>query len=271
VGNSTAQISTSVSNGSLTGTIQINAVSGIATFTDLGLTAAAGSKTLTFASANLTSATQSVTAVTGAPSQIRIDLANTLVNDTAFATQPVVTLLDSTSNVVSVGTYAAQTVTLSSPDATIGGTVSMQSTAGVADFTGKGVKLTGIAGAHNLTASISSPGSVTATVPVTITFGTAHHLSISSGAAGAANRIAFTSQPVIEVLDVSGNRVSDSTATIAVAASGANGAVLGGDTSMQATAGIAYFAQNTNKLKLTGSVGTYSLSYSSTEPRPRLF
>jgi DNA-binding transcriptional regulator YdaS (Cro superfamily) len=155
-------------------------------------------------------------------------------------------------------------VTLSSPDATIAGTLTMQSVAGVADFAGKAIKLTGIAGAHNLRASIASPATVTQTVPVTITFGAAHHLSIASAASGASNRQAFTNQPAIEVQDVSGNRVTDSTATISVTASGANGAVLGGDTSMSALAGVAYFNQNTNPLKLTGRVGSYSLAYAST-------
>ncbi|MFM6965884.1 MAG: beta strand repeat-containing protein, partial [Rhodoluna sp.] len=122
----------------------------------------------------------------------------------------------------------------------------------------------GIAGAHNLTATIAQPGSITETVPVTITFGAAHHLNINAGATGATSRVAFTGQPVIEVLDISGNRVGDSTASVAVSATGANGAVLGGDLSMNAVGGIAYFAQNANGLKLSGAVGSYTLTYAST-------
>jgi hypothetical protein len=112
---------------------------GVATFTGVGLTATAGTKTLTYASSGLTPATQTILAVTGAPTQLRLDVASTLINNTAFAAQPVVTLLDSTGVVVSAGANATQTVTLSSPDVTIGGTLSMTSTAGVADFTGKGI------------------------------------------------------------------------------------------------------------------------------------
>ncbi|MFM6966261.1 MAG: beta strand repeat-containing protein, partial [Rhodoluna sp.] len=244
VTNSTLTVTASVSSGTLSGTTQIQANAGVATYTDLGLTATAGTKTLTFAAANITSATQSILAVTGAPTHLRIDVAGTLVNNTAFATQPVVTLLDSTETVVSVGGYSTQTVTLSSPDATIAGTLSMAAVAGIADFNGKGIKLTGIAGAHNLTATIAQPSSITETVPVTITFGAAHHLNINAGATGATSRVAFTGQPVVEVLDISGNRVGDSTASVAVSATGANGAVLGGDLSMNAVGGIAYFAQN---------------------------
>ena len=149
VANSTVQVTPSVSNGTLDGNdvSGVTAVGGVATFTHLGLTASAGAKTLTFASTGLTSATQSITAITGAPTQLRIDVANTLVNNTVFATQPVVTLLDATGNVVSAGSYATQTVTLSSPDSTIGGTVSMQSVAGVANFTGKGRRSSARSGA----------------------------------------------------------------------------------------------------------------------------
>jgi hypothetical protein len=265
VTNSTVLVTPSINNGTLDGTDAngVNAVGGVATFSNLGLAATAGAKTLTFSSSPLTAATQSITAVTGAPTQLRIDVANTLVNNTVFATQPVVTLLDATGVVVSFGANSSRTVTLSSPDATIGGTVSMNAVAGVADFSGLGIKLTGIVGSRSLVATITSPSTVTATTSITITFGAAHHLRITSGASGIANRIVFTNQPAIEVRDISGNRVENSAASISVAATGANGAVLGGDTSMNATAGIAYFAQNTNKLKLTGAVGDYRLTYTS--------
>jgi hypothetical protein len=263
VTDSTASVQASVSNGTLDGTDTINAIGGVATFTNLRLTATAGVKVLTYASNQLSSATQNITAVTGAPTQLRIDVAGSLVNDTVFATQPVVTLLDSTGVVVSAGVNASRLVTLSSPDATIGGTVSMSANAGVADFNGKGVKLTGLVGARSLVATITQPNTVTQIATVTITYGAADHLHIASAAAGAANRIAFTNQPVIEVLDVSNNRVTNSTALISVAATGANGAILGGDTSMNAGSGIAYFAQNANGLKLTGAIGTYHLTYSS--------
>ena len=263
VANSTVNVTASISNGTLDGTDTAPAVGGVATFTNLGLTATAGDKTLTFSSSPLTAASQTITAVTGAPTQLRIDVAGTLVNNTVFATQPVVTLLDSTGVVVSAGPNSQREVTLSSPNATIGGTVSMNAVAGVADFQGKGVKLTGLVGSRSLVATITSPSTVIATAPVTITYGAAYQLNISSGASGIANRIVFTNQPAIEVLDISGNRVESSTAQITVAATGTNGGVLGGDTSMNATAGIAYFAQNTNKLKLTGAVGDYRLTYTS--------
>lgn len=263
VTNSTVAVTASVSNGTLDGTDTVSASAGVATFTNLGLTATAGAKTLTFASSPLTPATQSITAVTGAPTQLRIDVASTLVNNTVFGTQPVVTLLDASGVVVSVGSYSSQRVTLSSPDSNISGTLFMNANNGVADFAGNGIKLEGLIGSRSLVATISSPSTVTATAAVTITYGAAHHLHIASGASGIANRIAFVNQPAIEVRDISGNVVGNSNAQISVAATGANGAVLGGDTSMNATSGIAYFAQNTNGLKLTGSVGTYRLTYSS--------
>jgi hypothetical protein len=141
----------------LTGTTTVTAASGVATFAGLGKTGLIGDKTLTFSSTGLTAATQTFTLTFGAANKLAMTSPATTVNDTVFANQPVVTIQDQDGNTVADSTA---TVSLTSSDATLGGTlfnsaVAMDAVAGVADFTGKNVKLTGLVGAKNLTESRS--------------------------------------------------------------------------------------------------------------------
>jgi hypothetical protein len=214
---------------------------------------------LSYAIAGPISTTQTVTLTHGAADHMTLTAASTLVNDTTFSTQPVVTIFDHDDNVVTSGAQSTQTVTISATGATsvsIGGTVSMSAVAGVADFSGKGIKLTGLVGAKSLTATISSPSSITQSETVTVTYGSADHLSLATSAAGAANGAAFTTQPVVEVRDVSENVVANSTAQ--VAASVSNG-TLSGTTTLNAAAGVATFTN----LGLTATAGTKVLTFAS--------
>jgi hypothetical protein len=145
---------------------------------------------------------------------------------------------------------------LSSSDATIDGTVSMNATAGVANFANKGVKLTGLVGSRNLTAAISSPSAISKANGVNITVGAAHHVEPGVLAANAVNGSAFGTQPTARIVDISGN-LTASTASVVVSSSGAT---LGGTKTKQAVAGTATFTD----LSLTGTVGSYTLTFAST-------
>ena len=240
----------------LTGTTSVAAVSGVATFAGLGKTGAIGDKTLTFTTGSLTAATQTFTLTYGAANQLAMTAPTTTVNDTVFGTQPIVTIQDEDGNTVANST---STVTLTSTNAIIGGTllnsaVAMDAVAGVANFSGKNVKLTGTIGAKNLTATIA--GSITKVLDITITYGAANKLSVTRQAAGAVNGVAFTTQPQVTVQDISGNTVDNSTLAISVASSGA---VLAGTTPVNAVAGVATFAG----LKLTGTATSYTLTFTS--------
>ncbi|MFM6939574.1 MAG: beta strand repeat-containing protein, partial [Rhodoluna sp.] len=245
----------SASTQGLTGTTTINAVSGVATFAGVGKTGLIGAKRLTFTSSGLSSDTQDFTLTFGAAYQLAMTTPTTAMNNTVFATQPIVTIQDQDANTVADSTA---TVTLTSSNATIGGTlvggnVAMDAVAGVANFSGKNVKLTGSTGSKSLTATIA--GGITLTNTVTLTYGAAYKVAIIRQAAGAVNGVAFATQPQAVIQDISGNTV-DTTDSIDVTSSGAS---LGGTTSVAAVNGKVTFTN----LKLTGTVGTYVLTFRS--------
>jgi hypothetical protein len=256
VDNSTASITASTSDGAnLGGTVTNSASAGSFTFTNLKLTGEAKAYTLTFASNGLTSAVQNITNAPGAATQISISGSSTSVNDQALGLQPVVTVKDASGNTVSGSTAS---ITLTATGADIGGTVTMNAVAGIADFDTKGIKLTGLVGAKTIRAT-STPGGFTADLAVTLTYGTATKLAVSAATVAATNRVVFGAQPTVTVQDVSGNTVDNATNTISASVTSANSAdvALGGNTSSAADAGSHAFTG----LKLSGTAASYTITY----------
>lgn len=237
----------------------VNAVNGVATFSGLGAYGLVGSKTLAFSSGSLTGASQSIALTHGVATNLVMSADSTLANATVFTTQPIVTIRDQDNNTVTTGSTSTQLVTLSSSDATVGGTASMNAVAGVANFTGKNVKLTAIVGVRHIVATVTSPAIIVASNSVTITPGVATQLAIKTAASGFVNRAAFTTQPEIEIQDVSGNVVDTSTASVAASISGGTIA-LGGTISVNAVNGVATF---TNLSKYGTVSGAKTLSFAS--------
>jgi CSLREA domain-containing protein len=151
VTNSTASVTMMVSSGATTlGTTTVNAVNGVATFTNVGISGIAGTAyTLTFTSNGLTSATQSITPTFGTATQAIISTnAAGSVSGSAFTTQPVITIKDAFGNTVTNST-ASVTMTVSTGATTLG-TTTVNAVAGVATFTNVGIS--GTAGtAYTLT------------------------------------------------------------------------------------------------------------------------
>ena len=142
----------------------------------------------------------------------------------------------------------------------------MAAVAGVADFTGKGITLTGSIGDKTMTASVTISGT-TITSPaqtITLNVGAATKVALIHPAAGAANRIAFTTQPDIEIQDSAGNKVSSGSYTIHVAVGA--GAVVDGQNDVGSQSGVVNWswAVGANQLSLRGAVGNYTITYSST-------
>ena len=165
VTNSTAAVTMSVSgNGTTVGTATVNAVAGVATFSNVGISGTAGTPyTLTFASAGLTSATQSITPTFGAATQATLSTpAAGSVSGSAFTTQPVVTIKDAFGNTVTNST-AAVTMTVSGNGTTVG-TATVNAVAGVATFTNAGISGT-IGTPYTLT--FASNGLTSATQSIT--------------------------------------------------------------------------------------------------------
>ncbi|WP_249883334.1 fibronectin type III domain-containing protein [Candidatus Aquiluna sp. UB-MaderosW2red] len=269
VTNFTGDVALSIGSGaSITGDIDLTLVAGdlgVATFSGLGIQGTIGSYTITASSAGRTSATQDITLLHGAAHSVVLTSPATVTNDTVFATQPSVEILDRDLNRVTDGTQSTQTVTISST-ADLSGTVSMPAVAGIANFSGKGLKLTDTIGSYTITATITSPEAIEDENNISISFGTATKLAITTPAAGFVNRTNFSTQPKVTVQDISGNTVTNFTGDVALSIAPPAGqtrvALITGITTLTLTAaneGVANFSG----LGLQGTVGDYTITASS--------
>ena len=259
VSNSTASVTVAASAGNgavLSGTKTLNAVNGLVSFDGLKFTGLVGDYTLTYTSTDLTSDDETLTLLPGAATKLGVNKAAAgAVNAVTFTTQPKIEVQDADGNVVT-GSSAAIDIAVVETTATLSGTSSATASSGIATFAGQ--KLTGTIGSYTL--RYTSTGLTKIETTISLTVGGAHHLTIDTGAAGINNRVAFSTQPVISVRDVSGNRVTDSADEVTVSASTGNGAVLSGTATITPSNGIVTFAG----LKFTGSVGDYTLTYAAT-------
>ena len=254
--NTTASVTMTVSgNGTTVGTTTINAVNGVATFTNVGISGTAGTAyTLTFTSGSLTTATQSITPTFGLATQVALSTsAAGSASGSAFTTQPVITILDAFGNTVTNST-ASVTMTVSGNGTTLG-TTTVNAVAGVATFTDVGIS--GTAGtAYTLT--FASNGLTSATQSITPTFGAATQATLTTNAAGSASGSAFTTQPVVTIQDAFGNTVTNSTASVTMTVS--TGATTVGTTTINAVNGVATFTN----VGISGTAGTaYTLTFAS--------
>ena len=250
--NSTQSVSVSSTGpGVLSGTLSVAAVNGVAPFTNLAITGT-GSHTLTFTTAGATPATSASFAVAGSPAtQLAISTAPSAAVESGviFPVQPVVQVRDALGNLVTTS-GASVTALLASGTGTISGTITRAAVNGVATFTD--LKISG-AGNHTIIFSSTGLGSVT-TTPISVVQ-TPGAISVNTQPAGAADGVAFTTQPVIRIVDKAGLLIDDS--NLQVTASKLSGpGTLGGTTTVSAVNGIATFTN----LAITGA-GTHVLSF----------
>jgi uncharacterized protein YqgV (UPF0045/DUF77 family) len=225
--------------GTLSGTTAVTAAAGVATFGNLALSAA-GAHTLRFtlASPAVTVESASFEVVASPPTALgMVAQPAGAVSGRALTTQPVVEIRDGTGN-RSVGSTAQVTVTVASGNATLQGTTTVSAVGGVASFTDLRLD-----GSGPVTLGFSSTG-LTGVTSVAVTVAQeAASLGVVTQPGGAAVSTAFTVQPVIEILDEAGLRVTTGAgATLSVTATVASGAgTLSGTTAVTAAAGVATF------------------------------
>ncbi|MEI7550081.1 MAG: fibronectin type III domain-containing protein [Actinomycetes bacterium] len=209
------------------------------------------------------------------PYQVRVTLdsvpAATVVNrrsvgttsDLVFTTQPQVTVVDSASQVVLLGTYTVRARISTGAGGTLIGNTSATTTRGVATFAGLGIR--GTAGTQyviayevdNLTADTQN---------VTVTPGSATQLVLVRSADGAQNAATFATQARVSIQDAQGNVVTSASDPITVAITAGVGGTLTGNASQVASSGVTTFAG----LGMKGVAGrTYTLTYSSGSLTPR--
>lgn len=226
--NSTAVISdsrsiiyASVNNGGiLIGRDSATVTSGAATFSNLGVKGTAGrSYQISYRSGDLTVATETVTLTAGTPSMLRFTTNSVggAVN-TAFATDPIVEIVDADGNRIAADDTTTVTVSVNNGFISDGvsSTVTAQAAQGVAIF--NGLRLLGANGeTTTLTFEAAGLGSVQETL--TITTGPASTLTRTTRAQDGFIGEKFGTQPVYKVTDTSGNPVVTSDYLITISPS----------------------------------------------------
>jgi hypothetical protein len=249
-------------NATLSGTLTVPAVNGIATFSNLSINRAGNNFILTATAAGLSPAnSNSFSILAGEPSALTFTTAppTTARSGQVFTSIPVVQLRDASGNPVeSAGVVVTATAIPAGP--ALGGTTEATTAAnGTATFTG--LSLNGSPGSYaisfkapNIPALVSAPIALSAGTPI---------LSITTQPPAAAQHgVTFSQAPVVKAQDVSGNGVSGVPITVLVTKG--NGTLAGTATVTTNSAGQAAFPG----LSLSGKVGKYELTFTAPQLPP---
>ncbi len=260
---STATILASIFTGNATlgGTVSVQCVAGVATFSNLvpsiGTT---GSNTIRFTSSGLTGVTSSAFTVTALVIPVATSLFITTqpgngTSGSALSVQPVVRVLDQFGSLFS--TTATITAAIASGTATITAGSTKAASGGIATFSG--LTCTTVSQSTN-TITFSSPGltSVTSSSFTVTPVRVATSLGIARQPGNGTSGVPLTTEPRVSVLDQFGAIIA-STATI-TATVGTGNAVLTAGSTANAVAGTASFA---NMTLTAPSTGSNTLSFSS--------
>lgn len=221
-------------------------------------TAIAPATTYTVTATNATGTTSvdfSLTVTFGSASKAMITTQPSgAVNGVALTTQPVVRITDSAGNTVTTSSVNV-VASIASGTGTLTGTAIVAAVNGVATFTDLG--LSGTAGNFTLT---FTPTSLTAATSngFALSFGAAATAMVTTQPSGAAAGTTFTTQPVIRIVDASGNTVTSSTVNVVASIASGTG-TLSGTTTITAVSGIATFTD----LAISGS-GTHTITFTPT-------
>ena len=240
----------------------VTASGGIATFNNCKITLGTqGSFTLQAAATGLTSVTSSSFTVAGTASKLVFTTQPTSsTGGVAFPTQPVVTIEDSSGNVVTNNTSTV-TLSINSGTGTSGATLACSTqaaSAGVATFSGCAINAVGT----GYTLHAADGGFIVAnSTAINITLGPASKLSFTSQPGGGANGATWANQPAVTVEDAGGNPVTTATNSVSltIASQPGTGAALACTTNpVNATTGVATFSG----CQVVGKIGSYTLTAS---------
>jgi len=256
----TLAIAANPGGGTLSGTLTVNAVAGVATFNNVKIDKAGTGYTLTATSGSLTSATSSTFNITaGAASQLAIlqQPSNTAIS-ASISPAITVQVLDAAGNLTA--DTRTINITKSGCGGTLGGTASIAAVAGVATFSTLSINAVGTG--CLLTAASTTP-SVLTSAPSTsfdITALAASKLAFSVQPSKAAPNASISPAITVLIQDSASVTITSSTAivTMAIGTNPGSG-TLAGTVSVAAVAGVATFSN-----LAINNVGTgYTLTASS--------
>jgi hypothetical protein len=265
VTSSTAAITIAISSdpggGTLSGTKTVNAVGGVATFTNLSVNKIGSGFNLlaTGSSFSVYSSNFNVTAGPAAQMTFTTEPYISTSGGNPFPTQPVVTLEDAGGNTAS-GSSAPVALSITSGTGTTGAALScntnpLNASAGVATFAGCSINLAGTG--YTLTASTSGLTSIISTA-ITITVGPATHLGFLQQPTNTLANAVITPAVTVQALDAGGNVVNTGyNITVAIGNNPGSG-TLSGTLSRTISGGVATF----NNLKINNAGTGYTLTAS---------
>lgn len=263
-GNSVAQAGTVVTaaitagGGTLGGTATATtSAAGTATFTGLSISGTTGARTLTFTATGLAATTAQITTIAGAATAIAVDANNnqSAPAGSTLGTPPSVKVTDADANPVP-GVAIAFAVTGGGGSAT-----GLSQTTNAAGVAAPGSWTLGAAVGTNTMTATSTPALSGSPVTLTATGVTATGLKLAVTTApstSAVNRVAFATQPVIQLRDAGNAAVAQAGVVITVAISAGGGTLGGTATATTNASGAATFTN----LSISGTVGARTLTFS---------
>ena len=250
----TADIATG--GGTLGGTLTATTNgAGVATFSNLKVTGTIGTRTLSFTAPSLAPVTSGNVVISAGVATTIVMFqqpAASVANGAVIVPNPVVDLQDVSGNDVDSAGISIQ-VAIASGGGTLGGTTPVATGAnGRATF--GDLTITGTAGSRTLEFTHAGLAPATSS-SINVTAGAAASVTITQEPSAAAeNDVPFPDQPVVEVLDGSGNPVSGVNVTVTLN----GGGTLSGSLSVATNgSGVATFSG----LKIVGLAGTKSLVF----------
>src|SRR6266545_2324690 len=257
----TVAIAINPTGAALSGTLSVNAVNGVATFTDLHITRVGTGYALGASSSGLTSARSGTFDVApGAPTHLAFTGQPSNATAGAAITPAVqVAVRDASDNVVTTGTGNVTLAILANPSGgTLSGTTTVATASGVATFTNLSINRTG--SGSSLSASAPGLGAATSNA-LNITPGPATQLVVTRQPGRARLGVAITPAVQVTIGDALGNAVTTATQSVSVAiGNNPGGATLSGTTTKSPVSGVATFPD----LKLDKAGTGYTLAVSAT-------
>lgn len=228
-------------SGTLQGTLTAAASNGTATFSGLNHRVA-GTIALVFSSPGLVSATSSSIVITPAsPSALAIQSAPSSVATAgvAFAAQPIIAVVDQYGNVVTNDNSRVITASRLAGAGTLNGISTASTSGGLASYSGLNHRV-----ATNITIQFTATG-LTSVTSGTITINPAAASALFLLAQPSTNATAgvpFAQQPVVELRDLFGNRVTTDSSTVVTASRLAGSGVLQGTLNVSSSSGVVTFS-----------------------------
>ncbi|MDH3290936.1 MAG: Ig-like domain repeat protein, partial [Gemmatimonadota bacterium] len=233
--------------------------SGAATFSNLSITGSTGAYTVRFEAVPLTVVTSNtITLGAGTGSKLALTTAPsaTVQNSVAFPQQPVVQLQDASGNPVSQAGVTVVATILSGGGSLLGMTGVATNAGGAAVFPDLAIQ--GTIGTRRLIFAADGYQSVSSG-DISVTVGVAAQLAVTTQPSTTVQSgVVFAQQPVVRLLDVSGNAVAQSGVAVTAAIATGAGTL---DGTLSATTNASGVGAFTNLL-IAGPVGNRTLGFS---------